>query len=86
MATFKLNKKVRIKQWDKMVKEYGIKRDGNINFNDIVFTPNMKFLCGKTAIIIGLIQRDDLEVLLKFDDEDIDTNWIYCVQMLERIK
>lgn len=47
---FKVGDKVRIREWQDMVDEFGINEDGNIPCNK-VFTVNMKFLCGKDFVI-----------------------------------
>ena len=86
MCDFKINDKVRIKSYDDMVEQYGVDDEGNIQFNHVVFTPYMKYLCGKSAIVVDLIIGDDVEVILEFEDKkDNSTRWCYVAQMLEHI-
>jgi len=53
---FKVGDKVRIRQWDDMVKEFGLRSPTYINCNG-TFTGDMKYLCGK-EIIIRKIDED----------------------------
>lgn len=82
---FKVGDKVRIRQWDDMVKEFG-GTDSQIQCS-IGFLDDMKPLCGKIAKISGFKLIDGMEqVCLDFEDADeIDTDWYYSTDMLELV-
>lgn len=51
---FKVGDEVRIKSWEDMVAEYGLKPNGNINC-DCVFAERMKGYCGRQSTITKII-------------------------------
>lgn len=78
---FKVGDKVRIRQWDDMVEEFG-ENYGIINVGTGVFSYAMKYLCGEIAIIkaTGVNNR----VWLVFKGNVDNTNyWLYTTDMLE---
>lgn len=82
---FKVGDKVRIRQWDDMVEEFGLN-----SFNQIYTVPNftqsMKPLCGQIATIIafGRTFNETPFVELKFNKTELDTDWnFYSIDMLE---
>lgn len=82
---FKVGDRVRIRQWDDMVKEFGLTDHGYIPFTKTcatTFTDFMKHLCGRTATIIG-INYDTEKVDLDFDDNSGDTNWDFFLGAIE---
>lgn len=79
----KTGDRVRIKQWDDMVKEFGVDGDGLINCYGR-FAPDMKHLCGRTATIEWVDKFGFCT--LKFDDKSGDLMWAYSLSMLEPIK
>lgn len=82
---FKVGDRVRIRQWDDMVKEFGLTVDGYIPFTktcDITFTNYMKHLCGRTATITSINYKTE-EVNLDFDDKSGDTGWYFFLGAIE---
>lgn len=82
---FKVGDRVRIRQWDDMVKEFGLTDRGYIPFTKTcatTFTDTMKYLCGRTATITS-INYDTEEVALDFDDNSGDTNWYFFLGAIE---
>lgn len=82
---FKVGDRVRIRQWDDMVKEFGLTDDGYIPFTktcDTTFTNYMKHLCGRTATITSINYKTE-EVDLDFDDKSGDTNWCFFLGAIE---
>ena len=51
---FKVGDKVKIRQWNDMVEEFGLDAYGNIKTRGHTFPKGMKYLCGKIATIKGL--------------------------------
>ena len=85
---FKVGDRVRVRQWDDMVKEFGLINGYRIPFTKtcgITFTGNMKHLCGRTATIIR-IDYDTEKVDLDFDDNSGGTNWDFFLGAIEREK
>lgn len=79
---FKVGDKVRIRQWDDMVKEYELNKYGNIKLKDDVFCPDMKCLCGKIATIRAFGTSNFVN--LEFENEvDKSDYWRYTTEMLE---
>lgn len=82
---FKVGDRVRVKQWDDMVKEFGLTDNGHIPFTKTcgtIFVDGMKHLCGRTATITS-INYDTEEVDLDFDDNSGDTNWYFFLGAIE---
>lgn len=78
---FKVGDKVRIRQWDDMVEEFG-ENYGIINVGTEVFSYAMKYLCGKIAIIKATGANN--HVWLEFKGNVDNTNyWLYTTDMLE---
>lgn len=50
MSKYKVGDKVRVREWDDMVKEFGIDKSGDINCR-VAFIQEMKGLCGKIVTI-----------------------------------
>ena len=82
---FKVGDRVRIRQWDDMVKEFGLIDGYRIPFTKTcgtTFIDSMKRLCGRTATITS-IDYDTEEVRLDFDDKYGDTNWYFFLGAIE---
>lgn len=78
---FKVGDRVRIKTWEQMEKEFGVK------FGDIpckcIFTENMQHLCGRTATISSI---DEYRVKLTNWSDDNDTRrWVISTDMIELV-
>lgn len=84
---FKLGQKVKIKEWDKMAKEYSVDEDEDIMPpNGVAFVYTMRHLCGRTATITSITEDNDwTEVTLDFDNKQGDINWDYSTYMIEPI-
>ena len=63
MCDFKLGELVKIRQWSDMANDFGLNDRGSLNCF-CYFTPSMKFLCGKYAVISEIF--DDGRVILQF--------------------
>lgn len=74
MGKFKVGDKVRVRNWDDMVKDYGTKYDGSICIGPS-FTVSMKEYCGKVITITGINSSGYYTI-----DEDI---WKFSDEMLE---
>ena len=84
---FKVGYRVRIRQWDDMVKEFGLTVDGRIPFTKTcgtTFIDDMKHLCGRTATITSIDYNTE-EVDLDFDDKSGDTHWYFFLGAIETI-
>lgn len=83
---FKVGDRVRIRQWDDMMEEFGIDNDGDIQLSAEVFTNDMRELCGKIATVIYALKNK--EVSLDFDDIDAEESnqWRYTLDMIEHIE
>lgn len=82
--TFKVGELVRIRQWDDMVKEFGVRATGSVNCK-CYFTTEMKCLCGKYAEITEI--REGGIVLLRFYNcEKNETCWSYSTDMIEKVE
>lgn len=82
---FKVGDRVRIRQWDDMVKEFGLIDGWRIPFTKTcgtTFVDDMKYLCGRTATITS-VNYDTEEVDLDFDDNSGDTNWYFYLGAIE---
>lgn len=78
---FKVGDKVRIRQWDDMVEEFG-ENYGIINVGTEVFSYAMKYLCGKIAIIKATGANNLVRLEFKGNVDDTDY-WVYTTDMIE---
>lgn len=71
-----------IKDWDSMVKLYGIDEDGNIHIKKgILFLKNMKNLCGKKVYI-----NKEYKVSPFYDcDCMLDFDWVFSKEMFKSV-
>ena len=76
---FKVGDRVRIRQWDDMVKEFGVDFTGDIKCTRW-FTPLMKHLCGRIATIKSM---SDYDIYLDFENKEGRTNFVYSTDMIE---
>ena len=82
---FKVGELVRIRQWDDMVKEFGVDSVGDVVGNCVSFVTSMKPLCGKYAEIVS-IAENGVEVKLKlFNCGGLNTSWGYSTDMIEKV-
>lgn len=82
---FKVGDRVRIRQWDDMVKEFGIIDGYKIPFTKTcgtTFVDKMKHLCGRTATITSINYNTE-EVDLDFDDNSGRTDWALYLGAIE---
>ena len=80
---FKVGELVRIRQWVDMEKEFGTDGYGSVACN-YSFTDAMKPLCGKYAEIVRL-DKDGRVALKFFNCDDLNTNWAYSTDMIEKV-
>lgn len=79
---FKVGDEVVIKEWDEMVKEYGLNYMGNIECHPYTFTSLMKRFCGEEATIIKICSNR--QVFLNFKKPDLNSFFIlYCMDMIK---
>ena len=74
---FKVGDRVVVRDWDDMVKEYGVNSLGRIA-KDSLFVDGMKHLCGRTATVTRV--ADGLgfkKVEVDFDDKSGITSWTF---------
>ena len=79
---FKVGDKVKIRQWDDMVMEFGLGSFGHINCK-YGFTNGMKPLCGEIATISEIYGEGCDKVRLNFNTKSKDTVWSYSIDMIE---
>ena len=79
---FKVGELVRIRQWDDMVKEFGLDADGDIK-TYAGFVSYMKPLCGKYAEIVRL--NGSLVKLKFFNCDGLNTSWGYSTDVIEKV-
>lgn len=77
-----VGKTYRIRQWEDMEKEFGIKASGNIG-SQIPFVINMKHLCGERCKVT---YKSKNEVGIKFDNAKYENTWAFSADMLETIE
>lgn len=85
---FKVGDKVVIKDWDEMVKEYGIATlsRGSINCYPYYFASSMRVLCGEEATITK-VYLENWKVELKFKKSNLNHSpWNYCMDMIKHAK
>lgn len=81
MYNYRIGDEIRIREWDDMKKEYGLRRATSINCK-YTFTDMMKHLCGKKAKIISF---KGTSVDLEFIDVSEGTNFYFSMDMIEPI-
>ncbi len=77
---FKVGDRVRIREWDDMVKEFA--HSVSCIYCSGSFVDGMKPLCGRTATITDI---DGRYVFLQFDDKFGDIGWTYTTDMIEHL-
>lgn len=75
---YKVGDKVRVRQWNDMVKEFGIKGE-DIPISGCYFVKEMKQYCGKTYEVCDM----GLHYILKTENEVLD--WVFTDKMLEDV-
>lgn len=79
MYQFKIGDRVKIKTWERMKKEHGLDKDGDIN-TDPPFTRRMAHLCGAEATITHI---DGINVDLTDFSNQTDDYFCFSTQMIE---
>lgn len=74
---YKVGDKVRVRQWDDMVKEFDV-NDGDIYMNGCCFIKEMKQYCGKTYEVSN---TDSVHYILRTENEVLD--YFFTDGMLE---
>lgn len=80
---FKVGDKVVIKDWDEMIKEYGLNSWGGIDCHPYSFSTFMKILCGEEATITKICSNG--QVFLEFKKPDLNSFYFlsYCMDMIK---
>jgi hypothetical protein len=78
---FKHGDRVRVKQWDDMVVEFGLDGDGCIA-SEVGFTPGMRDLCGKTATV-DECSGTHLDLCSEEGQGKFDWNWCFSADTFE---
>jgi hypothetical protein len=73
MSKFQIGDKLRIRQWDDMVKEFGINENGNIPCT-FVFTKQMKILCGQPFTVSSIAKSFDRSKYKSEEELSLDAN------------
>lgn len=79
---FKKGDMVKIRGWAAMAEEFG-EENGFIFFKNGVFTPRMKKLCGKPAIVEEVNEKAYKLRPMKIEDIGLDWNWEFTDDVLE---
>ncbi len=82
MSKFKVGDRVVVKEWDEMVKEFGLILDF-INCN-LDFVPSMKHFCGETGTIIRFDNRGS-GVDIDFDNSTLEKYYAFSTDMVRHI-
>lgn len=86
MSKFNVGDRVRIKSYEKMLSQYK-KDDYGIQLPFSRFDDAMKHLCGRTATICKIDEKNNEKVYLKdWDNDDGNMNWTFSIYMLEKIR
>ena len=78
MKRYKVGDIVQIRQWDDMVKEFGVNYYGVIRCNNCGFVREMKKYCGKKLRIIGIRNFNDAYYL------NTGNYWTFTSEMFEK--
>lgn len=85
-ATFAVGDRVRIRDWDDMVAEFGVDEDGDIPCA-YMFTEGMQGFCGAEYIISAVFNHSNGVQELFFLDTCGDENgYIFTADMCEQVK
>lgn len=57
MSKFNVGDKVRVKDWDELVEEFGLTEDGDIDNDGFIF--EMKEFCGMETVIENILFHDN---------------------------
>lgn len=87
MTQYKVGDKVRIRQWDDMVAEFGTDADGDIPIDEIFFSIEMRDLCGREFVVHKTDEVLGATVYLPDSDGDDADICDYSIidEMLERV-
>jgi hypothetical protein len=79
MKRYKVGDIVQIRQWDDMVKEFGVNYYGAIRCNNCGFVREMKKYCGQKLRIRAIQKFDDIYYYLNTAD-----TWTFTSEMFEK--
>ena len=79
MKRYKVGDIVQIRQWDDMVKEFGVNYYGVIRCNNCGFVREMKKYCGQKLRIRAIQKFDDIYYYLNTAD-----TWTFTSEMFEK--
>ena len=72
MRKFKVGDRVRVRQWDDMVKEFGTKCEGTVIGGASAFSKGMDYLCGHTGTVVSVTSLDTITAGVQSLDIDWD--------------
>lgn len=82
MSKFQIGDKLRIRQWDDMVKEFGVDNNGNIPCT-FSFSKPMRALCGQPFTVSSIMPFDDRLEYRREEEPSID--FMISSDMLEPV-
>lgn len=74
--------KVRFREWDDMVEEFGCTLSGNINV-DYQFTDSMRYLCGAEFEVEEVVNHSMVTLVDHPENPHTDRRWLISADMLE---
>lgn len=80
---FKAGDRVQIRDWEDMLKEFGLDWADDIKTKPYSFTKNMKHLCSKTATISKICDNDNEVALRNWSAESGNTDYYFTLDMLK---
>ena len=82
---FKKGDKVVVRSWRNMLKKHRKDGNGNISFDGVVFTENMRKFTKRKATIVAIDKTFNVYAL-KFDGKKNRSDYYFCDGMLKKAK
>ena len=81
---FKVGDKVKVREWDDMIAEFGETPYGDIRCAPLIdFTPKMKEFCGREVTICSVRHSDTSPNTFRYFIKEDDGNWVWVSEMFE---
>ena len=88
---FKVGEVVTIREYDDMVNEYGLDRNGKLVVNGLIFASGMKAACGHSLVVKHVIPKTKFGTIYQFSDDIINLRYsgnanglyMFCEDMIE---
>ena len=71
---YKVGDKVKVREWDDMVEEFGTDEDGDIDCN-LCFVKDMKEYCGKEMTVSSVLMSRVLIGYYTLEEDDMEWQW-----------